>query len=63
MPGAVALAGWPAFQWRQLGRGAAPASFKALEQIRVGMWVIVPFFASFMYYVEWCEVRPPQNSS
>ena len=43
MPGAVVLAGWPALPWGQLGRGARPASFVALEQIAVGMDVIVPF--------------------
>jgi len=43
MPGAVVLAGWPALPWGQLGRGARPASFVALEQIGVGMDVIVPF--------------------
>ena len=43
MPGALVLAGWPALPWGQLGRGAAPASFEALEQIGVGMDVIEPF--------------------
>ena len=45
MPGAVVLAGWPALPWGQLGKGAKPASFVALEQIGVGMDVIVPFVA------------------